>query len=534
MARVTGRPVELLAYEEIARQLHVTGQSDRGLQEVPLEAIVGSVGRYADFTRTFLPRRDENVQRWARVKSAAASVNELPPIEVYQVGQIYFVLDGNHRVSIARQQGLDTIYAYVTEVRTRVPLGSNVQPDELIIKAEYANFLEFTHLDQLRPGADLVVSVPGQYPHLENLIEVYRYFVEMAEECELSDAEAVGRWYDEAYLPLVQAIREQGILRYFPGRTETDFYVWIARHQAALQHELGWSIRPQVAVSQLAGRVQPAPARLVTRLRQRVLNVVVPKRRKGGRPVWSQEKMLDRYSDRLFADILVAAPDTAEQWPALAQALVVAALEKAQLQGLCLSAAGAPAAGLQTLRQLFEEGCQAAGATGRLAVAGGDAAKVIGERAAVTDLVVVDQRFPGLQAILRRCARPVLVAPDEPSPLRRALLAYDGRPRSREALFAAAYLAEQHGLALVVLTVLEPGRTGPETQQHARDYLAMHEVEATFVVEEGPAAAKIVEAALAQGSDLLILGGYGRGRRALGDVVEAVLAAAGRPVLLCP
>src|SRR5574342_534933 len=120
LARLTGKSNELLSYEEVARKLKLRSRADRGILEIPLNAIIGSVGRYTDFTRTFLPLRPEDQQRWARVKAAVddpVGVG-MPPIEVYKVGDAYFVLDGNHRVSIARQYGNASIEAHVIEVAT--------------------------------------------------------------------------------------------------------------------------------------------------------------------------------------------------------------------------------------------------------------------------------------------------------------------------------------------------------------------------------------------------------------------------------
>src|SRR5574339_401910 len=146
LARLTGKSNELLSYEEVASKLKLQGRSDKGLQMIPVDAIIGSLGRYSDFMRTFLPRHTKDQQRWAGVKAATLDPvsHGLPPIEVYKVSEVYFVIDGNHRVSIARQEGWKTMQAHVIEVRTDIPLTPDIQPDELIVKAEYAGFLEQT------------------------------------------------------------------------------------------------------------------------------------------------------------------------------------------------------------------------------------------------------------------------------------------------------------------------------------------------------------------------------------------------------
>src|SRR5215216_1294710 len=112
LARITGKSTQLLSYEDVAEKLRLRARTERGIQHIPIDAIVGSVGRYTDFTRTFLPRRAEDRQRWAGVKATFLEEGAgLPPIEVYKVGEAYFVIDGNHRVSIAKQEKFTSIEA---------------------------------------------------------------------------------------------------------------------------------------------------------------------------------------------------------------------------------------------------------------------------------------------------------------------------------------------------------------------------------------------------------------------------------------
>ncbi|HEX6305325.1 MAG TPA: hypothetical protein VFZ76_14120, partial [Anaerolineales bacterium] len=151
LARLRGKSVGLLSFEEVREKLRAREASKKGLKDIPVDAIIGSVGRYGDFTRDFLPKQDTIEDRWVRVKVAVAESHEVPPIEVYKVGEAYFVLDGNHRVSVAHQMGTTHIPAYVTELKTKVPLTPDDEPEDLIIKSEYAEFLERTQLDELRP-----------------------------------------------------------------------------------------------------------------------------------------------------------------------------------------------------------------------------------------------------------------------------------------------------------------------------------------------------------------------------------------------
>lgn len=532
LGRFQGRSTELLSYDEVVDKLRVTGRAEAGKRAIPVTAIVGSVGRYHDFTRAFLPRQASDAQRWARVKAAVAELGEMPPIEVYRIGDAYFVRDGNHRVSIARQQGVDQIDAVVTEVRTRVPLASDDNPDTLIVKAEYADFLARTRLDRLRPDASLEVSVPGQYDHLENHIEVQRYFFEEEAGHALGDEEAIVHWYDNAFLPLVEAIREQGILRYFPGRTEADLYVWLARHQATLRNELGWDLPAETAVSKLSLQVEPAPTSLGARLRAAV-RPLLPRRwrRDPRREQRATARVMARYSQQLFADILVPLGTTEEDDPVLTQALTVAAREAARLYGLYVpSSPGADAPA--DVEAAFARRCAEAGHQAFFAVEEGDPVATICRRATLTDLVVSARRH-GVAELLARCPRPILFAPDKPASLRRLLLVYDEKGKGHEALFAAAYLAE--GWQLPLFVIVPGGREKLEeaARTHLDAYLAMHELVPVFVAAASTPTA-IAEAAVEHACDLVLLGGPGRrGSDARLQWIVQVVQQAPGAVLVC-
>jgi nucleotide-binding universal stress UspA family protein len=548
-ARFTGKSTRLLSYEEVYRRLRPTGAAGHGLRLIPLNAIVGSVGRYTDFSRTFLPRRDSDEQRWAKLKVAIEEqgLDAFPPIEVYQIGEAYFVKDGNHRVSIARQMGLLDILAEVTEVRTRVPLSPDAGPDDIILKAEYAAFLEYTRLDESRPDADLTVSAPGQYSKLEDHIEVHRYFREAEQKRDVPFEEAACLWHDEVYLPIVQAIREKGILRDFARRTEADLYLWLSENRIALQRELGWQIGSEEIPARLLTQFRPQPRAVRT-----ILDAVLPDALKSAPPAgqWQAEKLIDRYSDRLFVDILAPIGPAATGWSALDQALALARREGAQLRGLHVVATESDAHGDQAraIQAEFKRRCEAAGVRGSLGVEAGSITQQICKRAVMADIVVLDLAHPPgnspiarlgskWQAILRRSPRPVLAVPGAASPLERALLAYNGSSKAHEALFVAAYLAERWKIALVVLSVVEPGRVGPEVVEHARRYLEMHEVQAHFAQAHGRAADAILKTAGEHACDLLLLGSYGartvRGIL-LGGTIDQVLRESKLPALICP
>lgn len=555
VARLTGRSTELLSYEEVRKRLKARERSSEQLEDIPLNAIVGSVGRYKDFTRSFLPKQASTKDRWARVEVAMTGMEGVPPIEVYKVGNAYFVRDGNHRVSVARQFGSDYIQAYVTEVDTKVPLSPDVKPDDLIIKAEHADFLEHTKLDKVRPEADLRVTAPGRYQVLEEHIAVHRYFMGREQERYVPYEEAVGHWYDEVYVPVVRLIRQRGILRDFPERTETDLYIWLSQHKAELEDELGWEVSPEMAVSDLVERFSQQPGRLAQRIGRRVLDAITPAELEPGPPTgqWREERLAPREDDRLFTSILVAIRGDESGWAALEQALAIADHEGARLQGLHVLSSEEQVARPETqaVRSTFERRCGEAGVEGNLAFDVGSVHRKICDRARWADLVVTSLNYPpkrkptskissGLVTLIRRCPRPVLTVPQDPSWFQHALLAYDGTPKSREALFVATYISARWSVPLTVLSVCGDDRVDSETLKDARQYLEVHGVDAEYEERETQSGETVADTILRTADDaecdLILMGGYGAGpvmEAVLGSTVDEVLRKSDRPLLIC-
>jgi hypothetical protein len=234
------RPDEtLLSFEQVQELLRSRQGVDRGVRIIPIASIVGSVGRYQDFSRAFLPLGGADEERWKRLDIALNELRSLPPIDVYKIGDVYFVRDGNHRVSVAKANGLDSIEADVTEIEPRVPLTPDIDVDDLIIKAEYARFLERTHLDETRPESAIELTEPGHYQVLLEHIEVHRYYLGLEWRREPAGEEAVVSWFDTVYQPIVDAIRTTGIMGEFPQRTEADLYLWVACYRERLREYYG-------------------------------------------------------------------------------------------------------------------------------------------------------------------------------------------------------------------------------------------------------------------------------------------------------
>lgn len=230
IGRLTGRRTELLRFEEVRRQLRAQGRHDAGSRPVRLDAIVGSVGRYRDFDTAFLPIQTQTKRRWLSIDQAHYEDLTLPPVELYQLGETYFVKDGNHRVSVARERGQVFVDAVVTELHAPVPIGSLGELEDWIERQDAVEFLATTQLLDVRPAAQVRLTLPGQYEQLVEHISVHRWFLGVETDREVPYAEAVASWYDRVYLPIVEGIREASMLREFPRRTETDLYLWLIEH----------------------------------------------------------------------------------------------------------------------------------------------------------------------------------------------------------------------------------------------------------------------------------------------------------------
>ncbi|MBK8021728.1 MAG: hypothetical protein IPK19_09925 [Chloroflexi bacterium] len=271
LSLVRGKPAELLSFEDIRARLRLREESYLGLHDVPLDKIVGSVGRYRDFTRGFLPRSAKMQERWSRVYAQATGMTGLPPIELYKVGDVYFVRDGNHRVSVARQLGSETIQAHVTLLPTTITVEPGMSPDELDELAAYADFLDATRLPYTRPQhQSMLLSEPSRYTDLLGHIHVHRAVLQQQGR-DLPLEEAAADWYDRVYRPALTLIRKYDVLKYWQGRTEGDLYLWMIDHlrdvQAALDAPDDASAARRFSdalVDFLASRRIPVPKDLLT------------------------------------------------------------------------------------------------------------------------------------------------------------------------------------------------------------------------------------------------------------------------------
>ena len=250
---LTGRARRLQSLEPVLAAAGLEGRAFGGVKEIPLDHVIGSAappGKTSDFDPAFLPVNRRLRDRWTRIYQAMVEGEELPPIDVYKVDDNYYVIDGHHRVSVARSLDRDTINARVVEVKTRAPLGRDVDPAALLRAAEYAAFLQTTQLHRTRPEARLRCSRLGRYDEILKHILGHAYFLSQEQHREVKLQEAAASWYDHVYTPIAEAIRKHNVLEALPGWTEADLYVEITRRWLAMSEE-GAAAGPDPAVEAL-------------------------------------------------------------------------------------------------------------------------------------------------------------------------------------------------------------------------------------------------------------------------------------------
>jgi hypothetical protein len=209
-----------LPLDEVLQALGRKGERRLGLQSIPVDSIVGSVDRTREFDRRFRPKSSRVRQRWERIAEAQRRGEPMPPISVYRVGNLHFVEDGHHRVSVARAHGQTHIDAYVTEVITEVPAG-DLHLSDLPLKSHERLFFERVPL----PAPDrkrIRLSDPWDYDTLAEGVEAWGFRAIQVRREAMGREEVAETWFADEYVPVVDALREADLI----GRgTETEAYM---------------------------------------------------------------------------------------------------------------------------------------------------------------------------------------------------------------------------------------------------------------------------------------------------------------------
>ena len=236
------RKNKLLSLNDVREILKPKSESYKGLKTIPTNLIIGSEGRYQDFNKYFLPKSEHLRRRWERVDEARLSDIALPPIQLYEIGGVYFVRDGNHRVSVAKAQGVEMVDAELISLSTELHLTPDTTLEELtdsLLLYEKKLFYEKTGFGILTGCKELDFSIPGRYDVIYNHIEVHKYFMNQTQQEEVTFDEALFSWYNNIYAPIEKIITEEKLCSLFPERTASDLYIWIVKHWDGLKKKYG-------------------------------------------------------------------------------------------------------------------------------------------------------------------------------------------------------------------------------------------------------------------------------------------------------
>jgi hypothetical protein len=237
--RLRGQPSDvdvILPFEEVVAALGRRGERRLGLQVVALDSIVGTVDRSREFDRSFRPTSGRVRARWERIAEAQRRGREMPPIDLYRIGELHFVRDGHHRVSVARAMGFRDINAYVTDVLTELGAEREITLADLPLKGHERLFRERVPLAP-RARAAIELSDELRYAALAESVEAWGYRRAQATGEELSRAELAAAWFREEYEPVVEMLREAGLVR---GGTATEAYMRVAHLRYLILRTHAW------------------------------------------------------------------------------------------------------------------------------------------------------------------------------------------------------------------------------------------------------------------------------------------------------
>lgn len=236
------REGELLSFTDIKKMVRPRGEIYKGMQVVPVHLIAGSEGRYKDFDNHFFPKNAHLKNRWKSIDKAHLTDVILPPIVLYELGGLYFVRDGNHRVSVAKAKGVENIDAEVISLQSEIKLKPGMSASKMlkqVIHYEKRVFYADTHFGDITDCWSLDFTTPGQYDVIYHHINIHKYYINQNQSEEIPYSDAVLSWYRMVYMPVINLVKTRKILKKFRARTPSDMYVWIIRYWDDLKQSSG-------------------------------------------------------------------------------------------------------------------------------------------------------------------------------------------------------------------------------------------------------------------------------------------------------
>ena len=232
----------LLSLNDVKQLIKPKNETYVGMKTIEVSKVVGSEGRYNDFDNRFFPKNSHLRNRWQHVDEAAINYISLPPIKVYELAGLYFVRDGNHRVSVAKARGTEFIDAEVVSLQSEIVLKKTDNLKDVIrqiINYEKRSFYAETAFGDITDYWCLDFSTTGCYDVIYNHILTHKYYLNLHKTEEVSMEAAIISWFETVYYPIAVTIQKQKLMKIFKKQTISDLYVWIVRYWDDLKSKFG-------------------------------------------------------------------------------------------------------------------------------------------------------------------------------------------------------------------------------------------------------------------------------------------------------
>lgn len=544
---VTGKNYDLVDYNDVRKRL-ANAYNIPILKEIPLDSIVGTVSRNQDFSRTFLPKLSQDQSRWVNVKMANESLEGVPPIDVYQIGQIYFVLDGHHRVSVMKSIGAEYIQAHVRVINTDVPLKPTDSPDEIIVKTERQAFLDRSKIDKLIPGNNIFLKQAGQYPQLWEHIQVHKYFMGLDYQRDIEDDEAVVHWYEEVYLPVVKVIENMRLMDEFTDKTETDLYLWLENNKAELSEEYGGNVRTTALAWKLDNDFGKRKRNIFYKLARRIAMAFSSDLSDWGVKTGDWRKEFLQSEHEPLERMMISMVDFTEDKEFLASAIEFSKNYQAWVGVVhvvpAMKYTESPT--IDYYREGVETMLEEADVRGKFVVLAGPLIRNLSERAFWSDISFFKMRHRpdadapfenSWNAIITNIPGLICIAPDVlPKRINHIVLGFSASAKAREAMYFSEALARTaEAMITVVISGFDVMKRDTALAE-AMQFFEGKEISVNYVTEEANPEDSILKVVNERHGDVIMMGGYSRSwfkRLITKSTVEEVLSETTVPVFLC-
>lgn len=548
---LTGKNIDLVQYDEVRKRLAKTINKPTELREIPIKDIVGTLSRGADFSRTFLPRYEFDKNRWVRVMIANQNESGIPPIDVYQIGNVYFVIDGHHRVSVLRSLGADYVMANVRVINPDVPITSEDSPEEIILKTERQSFLDLTFLDKVIPDAGIYLSQPGTYQDLFEHIAVHRYLMGIDRNQAISMEDAVQHWYEKIYLPVIRVFRAMNIMNEFPDKTEADLFLWFENNQAELKQVYG----DQLRLSSLVWRFDETHGRksrnLFEKIKRGVALIFSSDMSDWGIQTgeWRRE-LIEGDSSPILGRMMISLRDFNQDEEYLRSAIRFSKQYEAWL-GIVHVVKRSTVIETEWMdknRRKIEKMLADEEVKGRLFILKGNLLRNLSERAFWSDISIFRMHYrppqlgikslsEGWNSIFVRIPGPIFVTGNLiPERIRHIVVGYASTPKSREALHFAVPLARLNQAKITIVIAGENQNARKKALEEITALATEFDQEFDFIEKAQPVELALTETVRQTQAELIVIGGYSKSffrRFFMKSTIEKVLSITTTPVIVC-